>query len=912
MSLRNLDKIFRPRRIALIGAGSEPGSPGLAVLDNLLRGGFAGGIYPIDAEHEAIHGIPTFADLDHLPHPADLALIFSPAADVPDEVERCGEAGIRGIVIFAPGFREAGPAGAALERRIGEIAARFGDLTIIGPNSLGVIAPPAGLNASQAVTQPAAGHLAFISQSRALCNAIIGWASEQGIGFSCFVSIGNMLDVGFGDLIDYLSRDPHTRAIILYLQSIGDARHFMSAARAFARTKPIVAYKAGRFGESAKAAASHTGRMVAEDAVYGAAFERAGIVRVDELDDVFDVAELLTSKRLPKGPRLAIVSNAGGPAIIAADGLLARGGILAALDDDTLARLAALLPGAAHANPIDLRDDATAERYADALDIVLGDRNVDAALVIFAAQSGTSALATAEAVTGAAERSHKPVLAAWMGGQDVRPGVRHLNEQGLATHSTPEQAVRAFMHLVSYARNLESLYETPRAGPLRFALNRRKLHRKLGPVLRSKTSDLLSEAAAQSMLRAYQIPVVEGVVARSGEDAVSIAERIGYPVALKIVAPQVLHKVDVGGVSLDLAGPHAVRAAFTQLMANARRNHLGAVGVSVQRMVKEPDSVELILGAKKDATFGAVVMVGSGGVAADVVSDRALGLPPLNERLTRRMLESLRLWPILQGYRGLPAVDVDRLIEAIIRFSCLIIDYPEIREFEINPLLVTPREVVALDAAAIIDNRVGPLPRGRHPHLAIRPYPEEYLHRARLKDGSPVVLRSVRPEDESGWHALIAGSSADSLRLRFRSPFKQSTHQMAVDQVFIDYEREIGIVAEIEADGATALVGFARLLADTAEEVAEFAVIVVDAWQGRGLGGILLDYCLDLARRRGFKRVVAETDPDNLPMLALFRSRGFATRVHREEDVVYVEKALAPRNAPHRPVARRRPAPVEG
>jgi acetyltransferase len=888
MSLRNLDKIFEPHRIALIGAHDEPAGPGLILLKNLLGGDFQGVVYPVDRDHEAIRGIPTFPDLKSLPQVPDLALICSRAEAVPARVRDCAESGIRGVVIFSSGFRESGPAGAALQDQIGEVAARFDDLRIIGPNSLGVIAPRFGLNASQVVTQPLAGHLAFISQSRALCNSIVDWATEQGIGFSHFVSIGNMVDVGFGDLIDYFNRDPHTRAIILYVHSIEHARRFMSAARAFARVKPIVAYKAGRFTESAAAAASHTGAMVAEDAVYGAAFERAGVVRVSDLDDIFDVAELLASKRLPRGPRLAILSNAGGPAVIATDALLARGGLLAHLEPDTVAALDAALVAGAPTNPIDLLDDAPAERFAQVTSLCLGDRQVDAALVIFAAQAATDPLATAKAVADVAERSHKPVLGAWMGGRTVRAGVRWLNDAGVATHATPEQAVRAFMHLVAYARNLESLYETPRNLPVRFRLNRHRLRQKLRPLLRAKTTPLLTEDQARGLLKAYEIPFVDGASAHSAREAVQIAGKIGYPVVLKILSPQILHKVEVGGVALDRM------LAVTK----GRRPAIEVKGVSVQKMIRARDGIELILGAKKDPTFGAVLMVGSGGVTADVAQDRALGLPPLDERSARRMLESLRTWPILQGYRGQPPVDLDRLVEVVIRFSCLIADYPEILEFEINPLLVTPADVIALDAAVTLDDRIVAPLRDPHPHLAVRPYPEESVRRARLKDGTLVTLRAVRPEDEHRWHRLIASSSPQSIRFRFRSMFKTSTHKMAVEQCFIDYEREIGLVAEMTENGEAPLLGVAHLFADMSHETAEFAVMVADAWQGRGLGGLLLDHCLELARRWGFKSVVAETDPNNRPMLALFRSRGFTAQVRREDDVVYLTKPIGRRRHP--------------
>jgi len=896
MSAHNLDKIFQPHRIVLIGANEEPFSPGSIVLRNLLSGDFPGVVYPVDPEREAVYGIATFPNLQSLPHTPDLALLCGPAADVPDRLRDCARVGTLGAIIYSEGFRERGSVGAALEVRIKQVLSEFKDLRILGPNSLGIVAPHAGLNASQAVTKPAAGHLAFISQSRALCNSIIDWATEQGIGFSYFISIGNMVDVGFGDLIDFLNRDPHTRAIILYLQSVEHARSFMSAARAFARVKPIVAYKAGRFSESAKAAASHTGAMVAEDAVYGAALERAGVMRVTDLDDVFDVAELLTSKRLPKGARLAIVSNAGGPAVIATDSLLAREGTLACITDETAATLDAVLPcRGTRNNPVDLSDDATADDFSEATRIVLRDENVDAALVIFAAQAGGDSLDTAKKISSIAESSNKPVLAAWMGGRMVRAGIQHLNEAGIATHSTPEQAVRAFMHLVSYARNLESLYQTPRELPVRFDLNRHKLRRKLRPLFRSKTSRFVTHDQAKALLKAYGIPFVEDATVGSKDEAVDAARRIGYPVVLKILAPQIVHKFDIGGVALDLADAQAVDDAYDRMgrCLQAKNPQMAIQGTAVQKMIRAPDGVELILGARKDPTFGPVIMVGSGGVATDVTRDRTLGLPPLNERMARRMLEALRLWPILQGYRNRPPIDVDRLVEAIIRFSYMISDYPEIREFEINPLMATPRGVIGLDAAAILEDV--PAETGQEPyaHLAIRPYPEEYVRQESLKDGTPVVLRFVRPEDERQWHSLIDGSSPEAIRFRFRSLFKKSTHRMAVEHCFIDYEREIGLVAETGTGPSSNLIGVAHLLTDANRDAAEFAVIVADAWQRKGLGGLLLDYCLELAGRWGFRRIVAATHPENRAMLSVFDSRGFTSRICREEDAVFLEKRLS-------------------
>jgi acetyltransferase len=895
MGVRNLDKIFKPQRIALIGACEESDSLGASVLRNLFRAGFHGAIYPVDPQRESIQGVPTYPDLVSLPRAPDLAVICSPAEKVPAIVQQCGEAGIRGILILSGGFRECGDPGYELERQIAAVSRRFEHLRIVGPNSLGIIGPAFGLNASHAATLPKPGHLAFISQSRALCNSVIDWAADEGIGFSYFVSIGNTLDVGCGDLIDYFGADPNTRAIILYLQSVEHARQFMSAARAFAWSKPIVAYKAGRFAESAHVVASHTGALVAEDAVYEAAFRRAGVVRVTELDDIFDVADLLASQRLPRGTRLAIVGNAGGPAVIATDALLARNGELARLGEGTLAQLnAALPPVGSHANPVDLLDGAPPERYAQAIPIVLADPSVDAVLVIFAAQLGSDPCGTAEALVEAAKPYRKPVLAAWMGGGKVHEGIRILNQAGIPTHGTPEQAVRAFMHLVSYAQNRVSLYETPREIRTHFDVKRHRLRKRLARLLQGR-SGTLTEHEAKVLLKAYEIPVCDGRRARSAEEAVEVAERIGYPVVVKVLSPDVVHKVDIGGVALDLQGPDEVRAAYERVVATAEAHldHVRVESVSVQSMVHVEHGVELILGAKKDPTFGMVVMVGMGGIATGVFRDRAVDLPPLNERLARRMLESLRFWPLLQGYRGRPGVDVDGLIEVMIQFSLLVADLPQIREFDINPLLVSKERIVCLDAAAILESDTTRLlGAASHPHLAIRPYPEEYVRRVRLADGTPATMRSVRPEDEPLWRNLVGSSSPESIRFRFRSLFKQPTHQMAIEHVAIDYERQIAIVAETDVSGERQLIGVAQLASDADHETAEYAVLVPDPWQGKRLGGMLLDYCLELARAWGIRRVVAETDPQNTRMIDSFLKRGFTADVRRDEDVVLLERWL--------------------
>lgn len=897
MPVRNLERIFRPQSVAVVGASDQPGKVGYTLLKNLVDAGFPGPIYPVNAKRPSVQGLPAVARISDLPSPPELAVICTPAPSVPAVVRECGDLGIRGIVVISAGFRETGPAGKALEEEIRRDAARYDGMRIIGPNCLGVIAPHSKLNASFAAATPPAGRVAFLSQSGALCTSMLDWALEEEVGFSYFVSIGNMLDVGVGDLIDYFGSDPTTDSIVLYVESITDARQFMSAARAFARQKPIVVYKAGRFAQSAKAAASHTGAMAGVDAVYDAAFQRAGAVRVMQVDDLFDCAELLARKRVPKGPRLAIVTNAGGPGVMATDALLARRGTLANLSERSLAALNAALPSSwSHGNPVDVLGDAPPERLAQALDIVLADEGVDAATVMLTPQDMTDPTGAALAAGEVAARYAKPVLAVWMGGHAVREGVQALNRLGVPTYQTPDHAVRSFMYLVSYANNLETLYETPRDVPLAFKLDRLAARRRFAEMAAALPSDgqaVLSEEDSKELLDAYGLPVTLPLRASTAEAAVEAAERIGYPVVLKIASPDITHKTDVGGVALNLTDAGQVRASFESVTRSARERRPQAriSGVTVQRMLAPVAGVELILGAKQDPVFGAVILVGAGGVTAELFQDRALGLPPLNERLARRMLESLRSWPLLTGYRGRPAVNVERLIEIIMRFSYFVADFPEIVEIDVNPLLVAPEEAVALDARMVIDRgRLAEPPRP-FSHLAIRPYPEQYVRPLEYAGGR-ALLRPIKPEDEPLWHELLANCSAESRWSRFRYLFKETTHEMASRFCFLDYDRELAIVAEVEADGRKQLAGVGRLVADPDHQQAEYAVLVADRWQSHGLGGLLTDYCLEIARDWQIRRVTAETSPANVRMLTIFRDRGFELDRSIAPDVVMARKPL--------------------
>jgi acetyltransferase len=890
MDIPALDRIFKPQRIALVGVTPNPKSAGGKVLSNLVGGGFRGVVYPVNPTSEAVLGIPCFPDVQSLPRTPDLGIICAPAEQVPALVHDCGRAGILGLIIISSGFREAGPAGRALEDRVLAEARRFEGLRIIGPNCLGLISPGRQLNASFAAAMPQAGHVAFISQSGALCTSVLDWAIEEKIGFSHLVSIGNMLDVDFGDLIDYLGEDEETRSIILYIESIGQARKFMTAARAFARTKPIVAYKAGRFPESAAAAASHTGALASEDTVYDAAFQRMGLARVFDIGEIFDCAELVGRHKVPCGPRLAILTNAGGPGVMATDALIGARGVLARLSDETMRQLNDSLPPQwSHRNPVDVLGDAKSKLIAKAAQAVLQDPGVDALLIIVTPQAMTNPTAIARETSALAAATPKPILAAWLGGASMRDGIRLLNDAGVPTYPTPERAVKAFMTLVSYARNLEILYETPKDVSVNLPADRAEVRARFTELF-GRSGDILPESVSKDLLASYGIPVTRPEPARTAEEAVSIARRIGYPVVLKIQSPDITHKTDVGGVALDLGDAPMVAAAFQGMMHAVRERapHARVEGATVQRMVRARDGVEMILGIKKDPTFGTVVMTGMGGTAAELFGDRALGFPPLNERLARRMLEELRIWPLLQGYRGRPAADVESLVKILIRLSYLAADFPEIAELDINPLLVTPDGAVALDARAVVDRETLGRPQKPFAHLALRPYPEEFVERARMRDGTEVLLRPIKPEDEPLWLALLGSCSRESIYSRFRYFFFWQSHDIASRYCYIDYDRELAIVAEVGEGETRRLVGVGRLISEPGRETAEYAVLVQDAWQDRGLGGMLTDRCLAIARQWGVRKVLAITTSDNPRMVAVFEKRGFRIEKDLESSLVEV------------------------
>jgi acetyltransferase len=884
-----LDPFFKPRSIALIGATEAPGSVGRTLLQNLTATSFGGALYPVNPRRPSVLGLRAYPTVADLPAPVDLAVVVTPAATVPAIIGQCADAGVPAALVISAGFRETGAAGMALERQV-LAEARRGHMRVVGPNCLGVMSPPSGLNATFAAGIARPGNLAFLSQSGALLTAILDWSLREQVGFSAFVSTGSMADVGWGDLIDYFGDDPATRAIVIYMESIGDARAFLSAARQVALTKPIIVIKAGRSEAASRAAASHTGALTGSDEVLDAAFRRAGVLRVGAIEEVFDLAEMLSKQPRPAGRRMTIVTNAGGPGVLATDALVAGGGELSVLSADASSRLDAILPAAwSHGNPIDVLGDAAAERYAQALEIAAADPGSDGMLVILTPQDMTDPTRTAEALRGHAHIDGKPVLASWMGGAQVAAGVDILNRAGIPTFAFPDDAARAFCHMWRYADNLRALYEMPM--PRRGVDARPEVARAIIDAARAQGRTLLDEAEAKEVLASYGIPAVPTRTARTETEAVDAARALGFPVAVKLWSHTITHKTDVGGVKLGVTGADGVARAFQDIRAGAvdKGGPSSFLGVTVQPMVDRRAGYELIVGSSVDPQLGPVLLFGAGGELVEVFRDRALALPPLTTTLARRLIDETRIARALRGVRGRPPVDGDALQSALVRFGDLVAEQRWIREIDINPLLATPQGVVALDARIVLHDPSRT--EAELPRPAIRPYPTEYVWKATSRDGVPLALRPVRPDDESLLVAFHRTLGEDSVRLRYLHPFKldeRTAHERLVRVCFGDYDRELALVVErTSPEGAREIVALGRLSRDHGNgNSAEFALLVADTWQGRGVGRELLGRLLEVARREGIRRVYADILLANVRMQRLCEHLGFAVDAVAEGGVL--------------------------
>lgn len=873
---------FAPRSLAVIGASEKPGSVGRALLENTAT--FAGPVYPVNPHHARLLDRPTWARIADVPGGVDLALIATPAATVPGVVRECVRAGVKGAIVFSAGFKECGPDGAVLEREV-LAEARRGGLRIVGPNCLGIMAPHARLNATFASPLAQPGHVAFVSQSGALCSAVLDWSRREKVGFSAFVSVGSMLDVNWGDLIDALGDDPRTRSIILYMESIGDARSFLSAAREVSFSKPIIVVKVGRTAAAAKAAASHTGALTGSDAVVDAAFRRAGVLRVATIEDMFDMAEILSKQPPPQGRRLGIVTNAGGPGALAVDQLVSIGGELAPLTPETLAALDAVLPAPwSHGNPVDILGDADDRRFAQAVSLVARDATTDGVLVILTPQTMTDPVAVARSITGLGPLpGGKPLLASWMGGAGVEAGEAVLNDAGVPTFKYPDRAAVAFDYLWRHGANVRALYETPVLAP--DSVPPATAYPDASDIIlaaRRQRRTILTQWESKQVLAAHGFPVVPAFPADTEDAAVERARETGFPVAVKLHSETLTHKREVGGVCLSVRTAEGVRQAWRSIR-RAVTEKAGAdhfQGVTVERMIP-PDGVELLLGSSVDAQFGPVVVFGAGGRLVEVLADRALGLPPLTSTLARQLIGATRISRALGSGRGQFAVDMAALEQLVVRFSQFVAGQRWIKEVDINPLFASPGAIVALDARIILHDP--DLPEAQLPVPAIRPYPAQYALSFALADGTAVSVRPIRPEDEPMMVEFHGTLSDQSVYYRYFSALslrQRTNHARLARLCFVDYDREIALVAVLN-DPKTlkpAIVGVGRLCREHGRPAAEFAVVVSDAWQRRGLGTRLLQRLVDVGRAERLTRISGIILAENGGMRRACERVGFRIR----------------------------------
>jgi acetyltransferase len=888
-----LDAMFAPQSIALLGATEAKGSVGRTILQNLTRGEFKGEVFPVNPKRETVLGRRAFPTVGSIGKSVDLAVVVTPAPTVPSIIKECSALGIPAAIIISAGFKEIGPAGAELERQVYQEAQK-GKMRIIGPNCLGLMRPGIGLNATFAASMARPGSVGFISQSGALCTAILDWSFQENVGFSAFVSIGSMLDVGWGDLIYYLGDDPQTKSIVIYMESIGDARAFLSAAREIALTKPIIVLKAGRSDAAAKAAASHTGALTGSDEVLHAAFRRVGVLRVDTISELFDLAEVLGKQPRPAGPRLGIVTNAGGPAVLATDMLISSGGQLAEISPATLAALNEVLPAAwSHNNPIDVLGDAGLDRYAKAIEIAAQDPNNDGLLVILTPQAMTDPSGTANELKRFAHLPGKPILASWMGAQHVHEGEMALNRINIPTFKFPDHAAKTFAAMWRYSYNLRALYESPalEEHAVETTARRDRATALLGRVATHERT-LLTEHESKRLLEIYNIPTVETHVAATVEEAVTVAEKLGFPVVLKLHSESITHKTDVGGVQLNLSGPKAVRDAWRIIETSVARLSQGNgksgkhdfLGVTVQPMIKL-EGYELILGSSIDPQFGPVLLFGAGGQLVEVFKDRALGLPPLNATLARRMMEQTRIYQALKGVRGRAPVDLGALEQLLTRFSQLVAEQRHIAEIDINPLLAGPKGLLALDARVVIHSPG--IAEDALPKPAIRPYPTQYVSVWKSRNGTPLTLRPIRPEDEPLMVNFHEALSEQSVYNRYFSPLQlpqRIAHERLTRICFNDYDREIALVVDHHAAGNRhhEILGVGRLSKISGTKDCEFALLVRDQWQNQGLGGQLLKSLIQIGRNEKLDRIQGIILSENRAMQHVCRKAGFQIHFDKE------------------------------
>ena len=878
MNSHYLTPLFAPESVALFGASDRSDSVGGVVFKNLLSSGFEGPIYAINPKRETVQGEKAWPSLEAIENKIDLAVVATPADSIPSIVEACGEHGIRMMLILSAGFRETGPEGLRLEQRVVELAQRH-NIRLMGPNCLGIIRPKKGLNITFGNNNAKPGPLAFVSQSGAICTAILDWAEQNDIGFSAVVSTGIGADLGFGDYLDFLISDPETKAILLYIEGIKDARRFMSSLRAAARIKPVIALKVGRHAAGAEASMSHTGALVGSDETFSAALSRSGVLRVKTVGQLFAAAKALSSARYRSASeRLVIVTNGGGPGVMAADRATDRGIELSTLSQETVEALDQVLPSVwSHSNPVDIIGDAPPERYQQAIDICLQDPGVDGAIVILTPQAMTRPTAVAQAVIQSAEKSDKPVMTSWMGGGQVQAARELFNAARVPDFGTLENAVDAFSYLARYHRNQRLLLQTPS----RLSTNQEPPDTEGAQLIiegvLTEQRKILTEPESMAILNAFRIPTVRNAVAHSANEALVIAESIGFPIAMKVLSADISHKSDAGGVRLNINSASEVRGAYRQLIdqVQARLPDAKITGVTVEKMYRSPNGRELMVGIINDPVFGPVISFGSGGIAVEIMGDSAISLPPLNHRLALDLISRTRVAKLLGAFRNMPPVNMDQLVDVLLNVSSMACELPWIREMDINPLIMDENGIVAVDARIRVDY---PKPStDPYNHLAIHPYPIHLVNNFQLNDGTNIVIRPIRPEDAEIEAKFVRELSNESKYFRFMNSLQELSQEMLVRFTQIDYHNEMALVAVKPGLGSDSeeQIGVARYTTNLDKQSCEFALVVSDQWRGKGIAHHLMAQLMDIARDRNLERMEGQVLANNVKMLSLVKSLGF-------------------------------------
>ena len=879
-----LDRLFDPRSVAVFGASERLDSVGARVFENLANGGFEGELYPINPKRETVLGSRCYPDIESIGAPIDLAVIATPAAGVPEIIQRCGELGVGAAIVLSAGFREAGPPGLELERQITASARRY-RMRLVGPNCLGMVRPSVGLNATFSKDNAQPGSLALVSQSGAICTAILDWANARRVGFSTVVSMGDACDVDFGDMLDYLALDAKTKAILLYVEGIGDARSFMSGLRAAARLKPVVIVKSGRHTEGLKAAISHTGALVGADDVFDAAIRRAGAVRAMTVDQLFAAAQLLSKRPRVRGDRLAIVTNAGGPGVMATDRAVDLGVQVAKLSENTLQRLDDGLPELwSGGNPVDILGDASPEHYRLATEACLADPNVDGLLVMLTPQAMTDPLGSAQAVIEASKGRDKSVLACWMGDRHVRESRELLRVHEVPSFRNPEGSVEAFGYLTSYLRNQRLLMQVPAPLGELSEPDVRGADLIIDGAL-SERRTLLTMTESKALLSAFGIPVTLSIEVRSANEALVAAESLGFPVVLKIVSAELTHKTDIGGVRLSIANAPAVRSAYNELVDTvAKKTGKRHESVSVERMHVNPNRRELLVGVVRDPVFGPVISFGAGGTDVEIHSDRAIALPPINAFIARTLIGRTRVSRMLGQYRNLPPANIGAVEQVLGRVSAMVCELPRIKEMDINPLFVDDQGLVAVDARIVVEPREPALVR--YQHMAIHPYPNDLVYRWQTGDGQDITIRPIRPEDAELEQAFVRKLSSKAKYFRFMQSLRELTPEMLVFFTQLDYDRELALIAVVRNGDQEREIAVARYAMNPDGESCEFAVVVSDEWQGRGVGSEIMRHLMNAAREKGIKLMEGQVLADNKDMRRLMEFLGFRIMPNVEDSSI--------------------------